>query len=289
MVCVRVGSARLPSAAMTEPSSKLQVTKAALVGVPAAMVALLGIEIVVALSGEYHVDVDYVVDQHVGSPSGDGRTDPFRLVILGDSTAAGVGADNESTSLPVQIARRVARGSGRMVHVTGFGVSGARTSTVLTEQVPLLPHSGMDGSGIDAVVIVVGSNDVTHVTPPWSLTQHTRDLMNALRTRTGAPVILGGIPRFAGVDALAQPLRGLTDRYAGVLRTRQEHAVEGLDGVTFVDIASLASPRFIGRPEAMSSDAFHPSGVGYGFWADALAPPVTVIAARGDNDATSAP
>ncbi|MBA3586444.1 MAG: SGNH/GDSL hydrolase family protein, partial [Chloroflexi bacterium] len=34
------------------------------------------------------------------------------------------------------------------------------------------------------------------------------------------------------------------------------------------------SPRFEGRPEATSSDGFHPSPIGYGFWADAIAPAV---------------
>jgi lysophospholipase L1-like esterase len=44
--------------------------------------------------------------------------------------------------------------------------------------------------------------------------------------------------------------------------------------VVFVDLAEQASPRFLGVPEATSPDGFHPSPVGYGFWADALAPAV---------------
>jgi lysophospholipase L1-like esterase len=42
-----------------------------------------------------------------------------------------------------------------------------------------------------------------------------------------------------------------------------------------VDLAAEASPRFLDTPEATSSDGFHPSPIGYGFWADALAPAVT--------------
>lgn len=48
----------------------------------------------------------------------------------------------------------------------------------------------------------------------------------------------------------------------------------------FVDLAAEASPRFAGVPEATSSDGFHPSPIGYGFWADAIA--LTVVNALSD-------
>ncbi|MDP8969765.1 MAG: SGNH/GDSL hydrolase family protein, partial [Actinomycetota bacterium] len=78
---------------------------------------------------------------------------------------------------------------------------------------------------------------------------------------------------FKTVPALDQPLRALVGAYAGLLRERQR-AAAGAGGAVFVDIAALASPRFLDRPESMSPDGFHPSAVGYGFWADALAPAV---------------
>jgi lysophospholipase L1-like esterase len=119
----------------------------------------------------------------------------------------------------------------------------------------------------------VGSNDVLHLTPTPRLQDQTRDLLEAAAA-TGTPVVLGGVPRFAGVTALARPLRDVTDGFAGVQREAQRRAATQVDGAVFVDIAALASPRFAGRPEAFSGDEFHPSAVGYGFWADALAPAV---------------
>jgi lysophospholipase L1-like esterase len=72
----------------------------------------------------------------------------------------------------------------------------------------------------------------------------------------------------------------MVDRYSGVLRAEQVAAVEAVPGARFVDLAAEASPRFLGVPEATSSDGFHPSPVGYGFWADALAPAVVDGVAR---------
>lgn len=236
----------------------------------ALIVVLLAGEIIVARGRTYLVDVDFRVDRTVGPETGDAA--PFELRVLGDSTAAGVGTDTAAESLPVLLAERVSQRLGRTVHVVGLGVSGARTADIGQQQLPDV------GDDVDALVILVGSNDVIHVTPPSRLQAQTLTLVEDV-TADGMPVVLGGIPRFAGVTAFAQPLRAVSDGYAAIQRERQREAVSQVPGATFVDIAALASPRFVGRPEAFSSDEFHPSTIGYAFWADALAPAV-VAAAR---------
>ena len=244
------------------------------VGVPVAFVALLAVEAVMATRGQYlPAHFGDRVDATVPPPSAPATGDTLRLVMLGDSTVAGVGAPTTDGSLPVLTAQRVADATGRSVSVTGLGVSGARTLDVTQEQAPLL------GDDIDVVVVVIGSNDTTHVTPPWRIDDQTRDMIAAVRRHAPeAAVVLGGVPLFGSADALAQPLRWVVDQYAKVVRGAQrEVAAEA--GVTFVNIAVEASPRFRGVPEAMSADGFHPAPVGYGFWADALA--VGVVEALG--------
>ncbi len=92
-------------------------------------------------------------------------------------------------------------------------------------------------------------------------------------TALGAPVILASTPRFAGTEIIPEPLRTLVDRYSTVLRGEQRAAVATVPGTRLVNLADVA-PRFKGVPEATSDDGFHPSPIGYGFWADALAPAV---------------
>lgn len=229
-----------------------------------ALVALLLGEIVLARGRTYLVDVPFTVDRTVGVARDD--REPLELRVLGDSTAAGVGTDAAADALPSLIAERVARRLGRPVHVVGVGASGARTADVTRTQLGMVRNA-------DVVVIVVGSNDVIHVTTPGRMRERTGDLLDAA-SALEVPVVLGGVPRFYGVSALLQPLRAVVDGYAGVLRDVQEDVAASRPGVRFVDIATLASPRFLGVPEAMSRDQFHPSAVGYGFWADALAPAV---------------
>ncbi len=242
--------------------------------------ALLGVEIVVAANREYlPTDPGYVVEATVGQGSGE----PVELVVLGDSTVAGVGSPTLDDALAIQVAERAAAELGRPVHVVGYGASGARTDDVRTEQVPQLLDAG-----VDVVLVVIGSNDVTHLTPWWQMDDRTAAALTAARQRAAAPVVLGGIPQFRTVPALDRPLRDLVGAYAGPLRDAQRAAVERLgEGYAFVDIAAEASPRFVGVPGAMSSDGFHPSEVGYGYWADALAPAVVEAVRGGDAPAPS--
>lgn len=208
--------------------------------------------------------VRFLVDELV-TPAGGGSGEPIRLAVLGDSTVAGVGAPSADESLAGQVARRLAEASSRPVHVVGFGVSGARTASVRSEQL-----AQVESGRFDALLLVVGANDVTHATAPWNLGRDLAALLHASRERTPR-VVLASTPAFAGTPALPEPIRSVAHAYSRVLRSTQRRAA-AVAGVPLVDLATAAGPRFRGRPEAFSSDGFHPSPIGYGFWADALAP-----------------
>ncbi len=241
-----------------------------------ALVGLIGVELVLLSRREFlPMDPGYRVDARIPAPDG-ATDDPVRLAVLGDSTVAGVGSPTEEESLAVLIGERVAAGLGRAVEVTGYGISGARTATVLADQLPRL------AADVDAIVLVVGANDATHATPWRRLREDTEAMLRRAGERA-AVVVLAGTPRFHANEIIPEPLRTMVDRYSGLLRGEQRAAVAAVGTARFVDLAAEASPRFLGRPEATSPDGFHPSPVGYGFWADALAPPVVeALAAPAD-------
>jgi lysophospholipase L1-like esterase len=235
----------------------------ALIGLPVALLAVIGIEVALLSRREYlPTDPGYRVDALV-TPASGGSGMAVEVAVLGDSTVAGVGSPTEAGTLAVLVAQRVADAIGRPVHVVGHGISGARTGTVAATQLPLV------AAGTDAILIVVGSNDATHATPWRAFGRQARDLLAAAST-TGAAVVLGSTPRFHGTEIIPQPLRLMVDTYAGILRGVQRSAVAATPGARLVDL-SLVAPRFEGVPEATSRDGFHPSPIGYGFWADALA------------------
>ena len=127
---------------------------------------------------------------------------------------------------------------------------------------------------------MVGANDATHATPWLAFAEQTRAAAGSGRRRVGDAVVLGSTPRFYGTEIIPQPLRFMVDSYAGVLRGEQRAAVAATPGTRLADLA-LVAPRFEGVPEATSRDGFHPSPIGYGFWADALAAELAVVALAG--------
>ena len=244
------------------------------VGLPLALFGVLAFQAAQTMRREYFETPAYDIAAVLQPANGATGAEPVSLVMLGDSTVAGLGAETAQDSLVVQTAQRVADELGRPVDARGLGVSGARTRDVREEQVPLID------ADVDVVVIVIGANDVTHLIPPWSMDDETTALLTAAHRRAPeAVVVLGGIPLFGEARAFDEPLRSVVDAYATVVRRQQRRAAAGIEGVTFVDIATQASPRFVGVPDAMSRDGFHPAATGYGFWADALAPAIAAAVA----------
>ncbi|GAB2970923.1 SGNH/GDSL hydrolase family protein [Nocardioides montaniterrae] len=207
------------------------------------------------------------------APPADGRYkkrygDPIRLVVLGDSIAAGLGATKRKETLSGQLARRLAKRTSRAVDVRCVAVVGAETS-MLAAQLEALP----EGRRIDVALIVVGGNDVIHRVPRSVSTDALRECILALQAR-GAAVVVGTCPDLGTVVAVPQPLRSLIRAGSRQLAGAQRDVALELGAVP-VSLARLVGPHFLARPDEMfAEDRFHPSPAGYRRAAKALLGPV---------------
>jgi lysophospholipase L1-like esterase len=201
----------------------------------------------------------------------------LRMVVLGDSTTAGVGVERADESLPHLIALRLADAERRDVRVVSYGWAGARAADLVRQQLPRAieplrpPDTESFLATADVVVIVVGSNDATHSTPPGRYRASIRAVLDGVReTAPSARVALAGIPAFRGALRAVEPLIFLADQYARLLRPigRAEAARAG---VAYADLARDVPPLIRGRTDVLSRDQFHPSVVGYTAWADVIA------------------
>lgn len=215
---------------------------------------------------------------HVVEP---GRSRPgtrrLRMVVLGDSTTAGVGVERAEDSLPYLIARRLAEAEGRAVHVVSYGWAGARAADLPRQQLPraIEPLRSTETesflAGADVVAIVIGSNDATHSTPPRRFRASLRTLLDGIRTTAPtARIVVAGIPAFRGALRAIEPLIFLADQYARLLRPISRGEADRA-GAAFADLARDVPPRIRGRTDVLSDDRFHPSVVGYAAWADVIA------------------
>ena len=224
-------------------------------------------------------------------PAGGADGPRLRLVVLGDSTTAGVGVERPEDSLPHLIAQRIATAERRPVHVVSYGWAGARVRDLAEIQVPraLEPLRATDADpflpAADIVAVVIGSNDATHNTPPGRYREHLGGALAQVRgAAPGARIVLAGIPRFRGALRAVEPLITLADLYARLLRPISRAEAARHD-ISYADLAAEVPPRIVPGSEFLSSDGFHPSVVGYTLWADVIFEAL----ARGPGTARQAP
>ncbi|MEV5411498.1 SGNH/GDSL hydrolase family protein [Thermopolyspora sp. NPDC052614] len=206
-----------------------------------------------------------------GPPSdgvyGDYQGKPIRLVMLGDSTAIGLGLANPEETPGVLIATGLAEAAGRPVGLDVLGRSGA-TSADLHEQVDAALKARPD-----VAVIFIGSNDVTTRTRPAEAVRHLATAVRRLR-EAGARVVVGTCPDMGTIRPIAQPLRWITRRWSRQLAAAQTVAVVEAGGRT-VAFADLLGPQFETFPgEMFGPDRYHPSARGYRQAAYAVLPSV---------------
>ncbi|HRK47830.1 MAG TPA: GDSL-type esterase/lipase family protein, partial [Nocardioides sp.] len=107
------------------------------------------------------------------------------LLLLGDSIAAGLGAELPKETLGARLASRLAKATRRSVRLRTVAEVGSESS-MLAAQLATLPSSYRP----DLAVIVVGANDVTHRVPVAESVRHLEAAIAALRER-GAEVVVG--------------------------------------------------------------------------------------------------
>lgn len=201
--------------------------------------------------------------------------DRVDLLLLGDSIAAGLGADKPKWTLGGRLARSLASRTHRAVRLHTAAVVGSESSA-LAAQLASLPDSYVP----DVAVVVVGGNDVTHRVPVQVSVRHLTECVQALHDR-GTRVVVGTCPDLGMLLPVPQPLRALGGRASRQLATAQARAVAPM-GAHVVSLADSVGPFFEANPEEMFSlDRFHPSSLGYKRTAQALLP--RVLAALEDR------
>jgi lysophospholipase L1-like esterase len=165
--------------------------------------------------------------------------EPLTLVVLGDSSVAGVGADAAEDTLTYGVAKALS--DRYRVSLHALGVSGSRLADVITTQLPQL-----EGLGADIVLVCVGTNDVTHGTTLREARRQLRLLVAGLAdVAPDAKVIVSGLPPAETATAFHRPLRDLIG-FRALLFTRLYRAELTPHGISVFDIAKLTKSAFHG-------------------------------------------
>lgn len=183
----------------------------------------------------------------------------LRLLVVGDSSAAGVGLQHQSQALALPLAQLLGQRLGgavawQLVAETGLDTRGAQ-ALVARSQV----------AAADVVVTVLGVNDVTSQQAVRGFVAGSERLWVQLRQRTGARwAVVCGLPPMELLTAMPQPLRWYLGRYAAGL----DAALQGWAGREGLGFCSL---RWTADPSLLAPDGFHPGAALYPLWAQRLA------------------
>ncbi|MFM9457546.1 SGNH/GDSL hydrolase family protein [Streptomyces europaeiscabiei] len=200
---------------------------------------------------------------------------PLRLVMLGDSTAAGQGVHRARQTPGALIASGLAAVAERPVRLRNVALPGAQSDDLDRQVVLVLENPAQVP---DVCVIMIGANDVTHRMPPTRSVRHLSAAVRRLRT-AGAEVVVGTCPDLGTIEPVQQPLRWLARRASRQLAAAQTIGTVEQGGRT-VSLGDLLGPEFEQNPrELFGPDNYHPSAEGYATAAMALLP--TVCAALG--------
>lgn len=187
-----------------------------------------------------------------------GEGQSLRLLVLGDSSAAGVGVNLQQDALAGQLAEQLSEQY--QVSWQVLAKSGITCAQLLDKLVSLR------GQQFDCAVLAIGVNDVTARTEDRLWLSQLQQLREKLITGVQVQhIVLSAIPPMQHFSALPWPLSAYLGRRARRLNALANTLATQYDDLTFM-------PMVLGsQPEMLAADGFHPSQQAYRLWAAQLA------------------
>lgn len=221
--------------------------------------ATIGLAPFLLAQGLYVRSVTPRLPEPTGERSGiHGSGTPLRLLILGDSAAAGVGASTQNQALSGQLVS--ALGADFQVSWKLIAQTGHQAKDVLAQLKMVSPET------FDVVVTSIGVNDVTHGTKTQKWIDENSQMIGLLQSKFHARyIVLSSVPPMRLFPALPQPLRWYLGMRAERFNTALKKIVDGCNR------CELVQTNFPLEDAYMAADGFHPGALAYSMWANHIA------------------
>ncbi len=189
----------------------------------------------------------------------------LKVLIVGDSAAAGVGASHQDEALAGQLIGALS--ANFSVEWRLEARTGATTATTLRR----LRELGEED--FDVAITSLGVNDVTAGSSRRAWSSRQKELRDLLRSLFGVSGIVAcGLPPVHGFPALPQPLRWYLGERARLFDFDLEAETRAEEGVQFLSL------RFSEDTSVMASDGFHPGPAVYARWGQLAAHVISDLA-----------
>jgi lysophospholipase L1-like esterase len=205
-----------------------------------------------------------------------GAAPVLRIVMIGDSAAAGVGAATHAEALCGQLAAGLAALTGREVSWRVAARRGATARSIRATMLERLTEPTRRWTP-DLVLVVAGANDALRLRRPAAFRRDVTALVAAVQHRLGrnapVPVLLVGLPPVHRFPSLPPWARWPMGGYARLLDRQLRRVAHGEPAVHHLPVGALP----IATEAGLAPDRFHPSPAGYRAWGLALAASVATL------------
>lgn len=191
-----------------------------------------------------------------------GTGQPFRLLVLGDSAAEGVGVSSQENALLGQLVSQLAlTGCVEYQLIARTGDTAADCYRHLSQQL----HDGNCMTAVDAVVVSLGVNDVTAMTSVSAWKKQLLRMTQVLRKHIHAKqIIFTAVPPMQHFSALPVPLNHWLGLRASMLNQALQQHCKQQPNHRFLTLDFPFNSNYL------AEDGFHPSKDAYALWADSV-------------------
>lgn len=228
------------------------------------LIATVGAAALVAAQGYHagHRQLPHFQDLDISVPASEARTDPLRIVALGDSTLTGPGLNRPADVWLHQALDMIdARGHA----IRSFARGGAKVRDVVADQL-----DSASATSPDLAIVSIGSNDSLRGVTIGAMRRDLRTITSSLAAIS--VVVLLGIGDLGTIPRLPQPLAGLARARGKMVDRMQLDVASNHEHVLKVPLYELAGPIFRTNDNLFAPDLFHPNQAGQRVWAKAAAP-----------------
>ncbi|WP_168797764.1 SGNH/GDSL hydrolase family protein [Aliishimia ponticola] len=178
----------------------------------------------------------------------------LRLLVIGDSSAAGVGVMRQEQALTPQLAANLADGRKVTWHLA------ARNGATTADAPGLL--APLKGEAFDLAYVIFGVNDAKDLRSERAWRRDLSALTDTLKQNHGAPrIFFSGLPPIRAFPLLPEPLRSVLSLRA----QRFDHALQKVARRSACHHLPIDVPL---DPAGMAEDGFHPGAGIYTTWAE---------------------
>ena len=185
--------------------------------------------------------------------------DAAKLLVIGESTAAGVGARTHETALAGQFARFLSRKVGKSIEWHVIGKSGITVKETIRELVPKIPDERFD-----YILVALCGNEVLKLRSPRTFRRDMKRFLAIVREKNpGATVFITNAPAVRLSPVLPQPIKFILGHLSAMHDKNISEFTAPMENIFYFPQPDEVTEDFF-------ADGIHPSEKGYTLWSERM-------------------